>query len=93
MRRSLGAGRRVRGIALLLAREAAIADKMMTVKPEKQMSQKLVNPHSQPPPLIPDSQRGMLLYILNAQINITTECERLFQKPKWNGIANPNSSV
>ncbi|XP_028039795.1 transcription factor glial cells missing 2-like [Bombyx mandarina] len=60
VRRSLGAGRRVRGIALLLAREAAIADKMMTVKPEKQMSQKLVNPHSQPPPLIPDSQRVQL---------------------------------
>lgn len=56
VRRSLGAGRRVRGLALLLARETAIAEKILTVKPDKQMSQKLTNP--QPPPLIPDNQRG-----------------------------------
>lgn len=56
VRRSLGAGRRVRGLALLLARETAIAEKILTVKPDKQMSQKLSNP--QPPPLIPDNQRG-----------------------------------
>ncbi|CAG4968417.1 unnamed protein product [Colias eurytheme] len=58
VRRSLGAGRRVRGLALLLAREAAIADKILNVKPEKQMPQK-TNPHLQPPPLIPDNQRAL----------------------------------
>ncbi|XP_013133987.1 PREDICTED: transcription factor glial cells missing 2-like [Papilio polytes] len=58
VRRSIGAGRRVRGLALLLAREAAIADKLLTGKPEKQMPQKIVNTtHLQPPPLIPDNQR------------------------------------
>ncbi|KPI93930.1 Transcription factor glial cells missing [Papilio xuthus] len=58
VRRSIGAGRRVRGLALLLAREAAIADKMLTGKQEKQMSQKIVTTtHLQPPPLIPDNQR------------------------------------
>lgn len=64
VRRSLGAGRRVRGLALLLAREAAIADKILTVKPDKQMSQKLNNPHPQPPPLIPDNQRGEIFDII-----------------------------
>ncbi|CAK1549756.1 unnamed protein product [Leptosia nina] len=58
VRRTLGAGRRVRGLALLLAREAAIADKILNVKPDKQMPQK-TNIHLQPPPLIPDSQRGL----------------------------------
>ncbi|XP_053624892.1 transcription factor glial cells missing 2-like isoform X2 [Plodia interpunctella] len=58
VRRSLGAGRRVRGLALLLAREAAIADKILTVKPDKQ-TQKICNPHPQPPPLIPDNQRSL----------------------------------
>ncbi|XP_047509807.1 uncharacterized protein LOC125052833 [Pieris napi] len=57
VRRTLGAGRRVRGLALLLAREAAIADKILNVKPDKQMTQK--TNHLQPPPLIPDSQRGL----------------------------------
>lgn len=57
VRRSLGAGRRVRGLALLLAREAAIADKILTVKPDKHMHQK-INVHPQPPPLIPDNQRS-----------------------------------
>ncbi|CAH0404701.1 unnamed protein product [Chilo suppressalis] len=60
VRRTLGAGRRVRGLALLLAREAAIADKILTVKPDKQMSQNICTPHQkQPPPLIPDNQRGL----------------------------------
>ncbi|KAJ0181719.1 hypothetical protein K1T71_002441 [Dendrolimus kikuchii] len=45
VRRSLGAGRRVR------------ADKILTVKPDKQMAQKHSHPHAQPPPLIPDNQR------------------------------------
>lgn len=58
VRRSLGAGRRVRGLALLLSRES-VADKMMTVKSDKQMGQKMSTPHPQPPPLIPDNQRGM----------------------------------
>ncbi|CAK1603342.1 unnamed protein product [Parnassius mnemosyne] len=57
VRRSIGAGRRVRGLALLLAREAAIADKILTGKQEKQMPQKLSGSHLQPPPLIPDNQR------------------------------------
>ncbi|XP_037976841.2 uncharacterized protein LOC105388929 [Plutella xylostella] len=56
VRRSLGAGRRVRGLALMLARESALADKMTSLKPEKQTQK--VNP-PQPPPLIPDGQRGM----------------------------------
>ncbi|XP_072936341.1 transcription factor glial cells missing 2-like [Epargyreus clarus] len=59
VRRSLGAGRRVRGLALILAREAAIADKILTVKPDKQMSQKINHVHAQPPPLIPDNQRAL----------------------------------
>ncbi|XP_063839133.1 transcription factor glial cells missing 2-like [Ostrinia nubilalis] len=59
VRRTMGAGRRVRGLALLLAREAAIADKILTVKPDKQMPQKICTPHPQPPPLIPDNQRGL----------------------------------
>ncbi|XP_046961118.1 uncharacterized protein LOC124530835 [Vanessa cardui] len=58
VRRSLGAGRRVRGLALLLARDAAIADKILTVKPDKHMQQK-INIHPQPPPLIPDNQRTL----------------------------------
>ncbi|XP_035445916.2 transcription factor glial cells missing 2 isoform X1 [Spodoptera frugiperda] len=61
VRRSLGAGRRVRGLALLLAREAAIADKILTGKPDKQMTHKVCNPHPQPPPLIPDNQRAVQL--------------------------------
>ncbi|KAJ8729560.1 hypothetical protein PYW08_001141 [Mythimna loreyi] len=60
VRRSLGAGRRVRGLALLLAREAAIADKILTAKPDKQLPQKVCNSHPQPPPLIPDNQRVQL---------------------------------
>ncbi|KAJ2944633.1 hypothetical protein O0L34_g3984 [Tuta absoluta] len=59
VRRSLGAGRRVRSLALLLAREAAITDKILTVKPDKQMPQKISTPHVQPPPLIPDNQRAL----------------------------------
>ncbi|XP_032529595.1 transcription factor glial cells missing 2-like [Danaus plexippus] len=58
VRRSLGAGRRVRGLALLLAREAAIADKILTVKQDKQMTHKN-NIHAPPPPLIPDNQRSL----------------------------------
>ncbi|XP_013200410.1 transcription factor glial cells missing 2-like, partial [Amyelois transitella] len=54
VRRSLGAGRRVRGLALMLAREAAIAESEKPVKEQK------INPHPQPPPpLIPDSQRSL----------------------------------
>ncbi|XP_061707837.1 transcription factor glial cells missing 2-like [Cydia pomonella] len=59
VRRSLGAGRRVRGLALLLARETAINDKILTMKPDKQMIQKVSNPPPQPPPLIPDNQRTL----------------------------------
>ncbi|KAL4715133.1 hypothetical protein ACJJTC_012180 [Scirpophaga incertulas] len=58
VRRSLGAGRRVRGLALLLSRESAITDKIHTEKPDKQL-QKVCTPHQQPPPLIPDDQRAL----------------------------------
>ncbi|CAB3249817.1 unnamed protein product [Arctia plantaginis] len=57
VRRSLGAGRRVRGLALLLAREAAMADKMLTTNADKP---NVNNAHPQPPPLIPDNQRVQL---------------------------------
>ncbi|CAH2066387.1 unnamed protein product, partial [Iphiclides podalirius] len=56
VRRSIGAGRRVRGLALLLAREAAMADKALTAKQERHAPQKHGG-HPQPPPLIPDNQR------------------------------------
>ncbi|CAG9784551.1 unnamed protein product [Diatraea saccharalis] len=60
VRRSIGAGRRIRGLALIISREDAMADKIMGVKPEKQMAQRICSPHQQPPPLIPDSQRGFM---------------------------------
>lgn len=70
VRRSLGAGRRVRGLALLLAREAAIADKILTVKPDKHMPPKM-NVHPQPPPLIPDNQRSKFTYSYKHRITTT----------------------
>ncbi|XP_059059247.1 transcription factor glial cells missing 2-like isoform X1 [Achroia grisella] len=60
VRRSLGAGKRVRGLALFLSRETApIRGKILSVKQDKSLSQKPCNPHPQPPPLIPDNQRVM----------------------------------
>lgn len=56
VRRSLGAGRRVRGLALLLARDAALTDKIVCVKTDKAASENKFNVHPQPPPLIPDNQ-------------------------------------
>ncbi|XP_041974435.1 transcription factor glial cells missing 2-like [Aricia agestis] len=58
VRRSLGAGKRVRGLALLLARETTLDEKMLQAKPDRQISQKF-NVHVQPPPLIHDNQRGL----------------------------------
>ncbi|KAK4880671.1 hypothetical protein RN001_008817 [Aquatica leii] len=59
-RRSLGSGRRVRGLAVLLAREAALGNKLMSLREPKrlckdnlQMSRSL-----NPPPLIADLDKG-----------------------------------
>lgn len=75
-RRSLGAGRRVRGLALLLAREAALADKILTLKPEK----KLTNPQSQPPPLIPDDQRGNFNFKIKSRYKQRSKMNRVLWK-------------
>ncbi|XP_020277739.1 transcription factor glial cells missing-like [Pseudomyrmex gracilis] len=57
-RRSVGAGRRVRGLAVLLAREAALGSKLMSLRGTKRSSTDTVEqPASrttQPPPLISD---------------------------------------
>ncbi|KAF5307854.1 hypothetical protein FQR65_LT06586 [Abscondita terminalis] len=59
-RRSLGSGRRVRGLAVLLAREAALGNKLMSLREPKrhykdnnQLSRTL-----NPPPLIADLDKG-----------------------------------
>ncbi|XP_076393232.1 uncharacterized protein LOC100876634 isoform X2 [Megachile rotundata] len=56
-RRSVGAGRRVRGLAVLLANEAALGSKLMSLRGTKRPnSETLEQPprSTQPPPLIPD---------------------------------------
>ncbi|KAK0082579.1 hypothetical protein PV325_010160, partial [Microctonus aethiopoides] len=56
-RRSAGAGRRVRGLAVLLARDAALGSKLMSLRGTKRSSTETLEPPSrvtQPPPLISD---------------------------------------
>ncbi|XP_011154781.1 transcription factor glial cells missing [Harpegnathos saltator] len=55
-RRSVGAGRRVRGLAVLLTREAALGTKLMSLRGTKRPSTELEQPAraTQPPPLISD---------------------------------------
>ncbi|XP_063236617.1 uncharacterized protein LOC134538931 [Bacillus rossius redtenbacheri] len=64
-RRSLGAGRRVRGLAVLLAREAALGSKLLSLREGKRsdMSQDSITrpmmcPLDPPPPLISDCDKG-----------------------------------
>ncbi|XP_050452607.1 uncharacterized protein LOC126852162 [Cataglyphis hispanica] len=56
-RRSVGAGRRVRGLAVLLAREAALGSKLMSLRGTKRSNTDTLEQPSrttQPPPLISD---------------------------------------
>ncbi|XP_068965528.1 uncharacterized protein [Bombus flavifrons] len=55
-RRSVGAGRRVRGLAVLLANEAALGSKLMSLRGTKRPNSEAIEPPrtTQPPPLIPD---------------------------------------
>ncbi|XP_012526545.1 uncharacterized protein LOC105831145 [Monomorium pharaonis] len=56
-RRSVGAGRRVRGLAVLLAREAALGSKLMSLRGTKRSTTDTLEQPSrttQPPPLISD---------------------------------------
>ncbi|XP_076243361.1 uncharacterized protein LOC143184784 [Calliopsis andreniformis] len=56
-RRSVGAGRRVRGLAVLLANEAALGSKLMSLRGTKRPSSEAIEQPSraaQPPPLIAD---------------------------------------
>ncbi|XP_068083482.1 uncharacterized protein gcm [Anabrus simplex] len=65
-RRSLGAGRRVRGLAVLLAREAALGTKLLSLRDNKRAgetepdpaSRSLLCPLDPPPPLISDTEKG-----------------------------------
>ncbi|GFG35187.1 hypothetical protein Cfor_11678 [Coptotermes formosanus] len=65
-RRSLGAGRRVRGLAVLLAREAALGSKLLSLREGKRPSEldadsnprPLLCPLDPPPPLISDAEKG-----------------------------------
>ncbi|XP_015607622.1 transcription factor glial cells missing [Cephus cinctus] len=56
-RRSVGAGRRVRGLAVLLAREAALGSKLMSLRGTKRPNTEAIEQPprtTQPPPLISD---------------------------------------
>ncbi|CAK9828510.1 Transcription factor glial cells missing [Anthophora retusa] len=56
-RRSVGAGRRVRGLAVLLASEAALGSKLMSLRGTKRPNSEAIEQQprtTQPPPLIPD---------------------------------------
>ncbi|OAD58603.1 Transcription factor glial cells missing [Eufriesea mexicana] len=56
-RRSVGAGRRVRGLAVLLANEAALGSKLMSLRGTKRPNSEAIEQPprtTQPPPLIPD---------------------------------------
>ncbi|XP_017878422.1 uncharacterized protein LOC108624010 [Ceratina calcarata] len=56
-RRSVGAGRRVRGLAVLLASEAALGTKLMSLRGTKRPNSEAIEQPprtTQPPPLIPD---------------------------------------
>ncbi|XP_073986872.1 uncharacterized protein isoform X1 [Rhodnius prolixus] len=58
-RRSLGAGRRVRGLAVMLAKEASLGNKLLSLRDVKRPACDLdlmQNQRSMPPPLIPDDK-------------------------------------
>ncbi|XP_069698605.1 transcription factor glial cells missing isoform X1 [Periplaneta americana] len=65
-RRSLGAGRRVRGLAVLLAREAALGSKLLSLREGKRPGEldtdsntrPMLCPLDPPPPLISDAEKG-----------------------------------
>ncbi|XP_075214177.1 uncharacterized protein LOC142320356 [Lycorma delicatula] len=60
-RRSLGAGRRVRGLAVLLARESSLASKLVSLREARRSSCDLEPPSHRallPPPLISDNEKG-----------------------------------
>ncbi|RZF33954.1 hypothetical protein LSTR_LSTR010437 [Laodelphax striatellus] len=60
-RRSLGAGRRVRGLAVLLAREASISSKVVSLREARRSSCEMENISQRallPPPLISDNNKG-----------------------------------
>ncbi|KAK5646239.1 hypothetical protein RI129_004703 [Pyrocoelia pectoralis] len=59
-RRSLGSGRRVRGLAVLLAREAALGNKLMSLREPKRHCKDInqVSRTLNPPPLIADLDKG-----------------------------------
>ncbi|GAB0094445.1 Transcription factor glial cells missing [Sergentomyia squamirostris] len=70
-RRTLGGGRRVRGLAVLLARDAALGNKLLSLRQPKKPSK----PHNpdlmRPPPLIPDSNPGNSSTCLCPTLNCT----------------------
>ncbi|XP_008194410.1 transcription factor glial cells missing [Tribolium castaneum] len=58
-RRSLGSGRRVRGLAVLLAKEAALGNKLMSLREPKRQCRDLTSARAlNPPPLIADQDKG-----------------------------------
>ncbi|RZC42821.1 transcription factor glial cells missing [Asbolus verrucosus] len=59
-RRSLGSGRRVRGLAVLLAKEAALGNKLMSLREPKRQCRDLTSGARSlnPPPLIADQDKG-----------------------------------
>ncbi|XP_017768488.1 PREDICTED: transcription factor glial cells missing-like [Nicrophorus vespilloides] len=58
-RRSLGSGRRVRGLAVLLANEASLSHKLMLREPKRQCREMVQTPRTlNPPPLIADQEKS-----------------------------------
>ncbi|XP_060518398.1 transcription factor glial cells missing 2-like [Cylas formicarius] len=59
-RRSLGSGRRVRGLAVLLAKEAALGNKIMSLRQPKRQCREMnqVIRTTNPPPLVTDQDKG-----------------------------------
>ncbi|KAK9872245.1 hypothetical protein WA026_017046 [Henosepilachna vigintioctopunctata] len=62
-RRSLGSGRRVRGLAVILAKEAAIGSKLVSLRESRRQCREMLlnrqmSKHHNPPPLISDQEKG-----------------------------------
>ncbi|KAG5872232.1 hypothetical protein JTB14_002993 [Gonioctena quinquepunctata] len=60
-RRTLGSGRRVRGLAVLLAKEAALGNKLMSLREPKRQCREITNQVSRninPPVLLSESEKG-----------------------------------
>ncbi|KAL3281811.1 hypothetical protein HHI36_005011 [Cryptolaemus montrouzieri] len=62
-RRSLGSGRRVRGLAVILAKETAIGNKLVSLRESRRQCREMLlsrhsSKHLNPPPLISDQGKG-----------------------------------